>query len=94
MPFFVYIIECSNKALYTGITNDLMRRFEQHRTGQGGHYTAYNPAVKLRYHKKYPTRSAAAKRECQIKGWSRTKKLALVKGDKGILKAASRCKSR
>jgi putative endonuclease len=94
MPFFVYIIECSNNALYTGITNNLKRRFNQHQTGKGGHYTAYNPAVRLRYHEEYPTRSAAAKRECQIKGWSRTKKLALIKGDKGILKAASRCKSR
>jgi len=82
MPFFVYIIECTNKALYTGITNDLERRFEQHRTGQGGHYTAYNPAVRLRYFKKYRTRSAAAKRECQIKKLSRAKKLALIKEHK------------
>ena len=94
MSYFVYIIECTNKALYTGITNDLIRRFEQHRTGQGGHYTSYNPAVKLRYHEEYSTRSAAAKRECQIKRWSRTNKLALIKSDKGILKAAARCKNR
>jgi putative endonuclease len=94
MAYFVYIIECTNKSLYTGITNDLVRRFNQHRTGQGGHYTSYNPAVKLRYKEEYPTRSAAAKREAQIKGWSRTKKLALIKGDKGFLKAAARCKSR
>jgi len=94
MPYFVYIIECSNKALYTGITNNLKRRFEQHKTGQGGHYTSYNPAVKLRYHEEYKTRSDAAKRECQIKKWSRTKKLALIKGDKGVLKSASRCKNR
>jgi len=78
MPFFVYIIECSNKALYTGITNNLKRRFEEHKTRRGARYTAYNPAVKLRYHKKYPTRSAAAKREYLIKGWTREKKLALI----------------
>jgi len=92
MPYYVYIIECSNKAFYTGITNDLQRRFTQHQTGQGGHYTSYNPAVKIRYYEKYETRSAAAKRESQIKGWSRTKKLALIKGDKWFLKAVARCK--
>ena len=94
MLYYVYIIECSNKALYTGITNDLKKRFAQHRTGQGGHYTSYNPAVKIRYHEEHATRSEAAKREAQIKGWSRTKKLALIKGDKGFLKAASKCRSR
>jgi putative endonuclease len=78
MPYFVYIIECANKALYTGITNDLKRRFEQHKTGRGARYTSYNPAVKIRYCKKYATRSAAAKREYQIKSWPRTKKLALI----------------
>ncbi len=82
MPYYVYIIECSNKALYTGITNDLSRRFTQHQTGKGARYTKYNPAVKIRYYKKYKNRSEAAKREAEIKSWPRTKKLALIKGDK------------
>jgi len=94
MPYYVYIIECSNKALYTGITNNLERRFEQHKNGQGGHYTSYNPAKRIRYHEEYPTRSEAAKREAQIKRWSRTKKLALIKGDKSILKLAARRKDK
>jgi putative endonuclease len=88
--YYVYIIECSNKALYTGITNDLERRFAQHQTGKGCRYTSYNPAVKLRYFEKHRSRSAAAKRECQIKSWPRAKKLALIKGDKEFLKAALR----
>jgi predicted GIY-YIG superfamily endonuclease len=50
--------------------------------------------IKIRYFEEHKTRSLAAKREAQIKGWSRTKKLALLKGDKGILKAAAGCKSR
>ena len=79
MTYFLYIIECTNKALYTGITTDLKRRFNEHKTGNGGHYTAYNPAVKIRYSKKFPSRSAASKREAQIKKWPRTKKLALIK---------------
>jgi len=94
MPYFVYILECTNKTLYTGITNNLERRLEQHKVGLGGHYTAYNPAKRLRYFEEYPTRSAAAKRECQIKGWSRTQKLALIKGNKGLMKAATRCKKK
>ncbi len=94
MSYFLYIIECENKALYTGITTDLKRRFNQHQTGQGGHYTSYNPAKEIRYYEEYATRSEASKREAQIKKWSRTKKLALIKGHKGILKASSRCKNR
>jgi predicted GIY-YIG superfamily endonuclease len=94
MSYFVYILECSNKALYTGITTNLKRRFAEHKIGKGGHYTSYNPPIKIRYFEEHKTRSLAAKREAQIKGWSRTKKLALLKGDKGILKAAAGCKSR
>ncbi|MFC1571835.1 GIY-YIG nuclease family protein [Candidatus Margulisiibacteriota bacterium] len=91
MPFYVYILECANKTLYTGITNNLERRLKQHQEGKGGHYTGYNHGVKIRYHETFKTRSEAAKREAQIKGWPRTKKLALITGDKGFLKTASRC---
>ena len=80
MSYFVYIIECKNKALYTGITTDLKRRFSEHKTGKGGHYTSYNPAVKIRYSEEYATRSEASKRESHIKKWDRAKKLALIKG--------------
>ena len=91
MPYYVYILECVNKTLYTGLTNDLSRRLEEHKTGKGCHYTSYNHGLRITYFEEYPSRSAAAKREAQIKSWSRTKKLALIKGDKGILKAAARC---
>ncbi len=94
MPYFVYILECSNDALYTGITNDLKRRLIEHQTGKGARYTSYNPGRRISYFEEYPTRSAAAQREAQIKGWSRTKKLALIKSDRGILKAAARCRSK
>ncbi|MBI5699259.1 GIY-YIG nuclease family protein [Candidatus Saganbacteria bacterium] len=94
MPYYVYILECINKTLYTGLTNNLARRLEEHKTGKGGHYTSYNPGQRIRYYEEYPNRSKAAKREAQIKSWSRTKKIALIKGDKGILKAAARCKKR
>ena len=94
MSYFVYILECENKSLYTGITTDLDRRFARHQAGEGGHYTSYNRPVRIRYCEEHPDRSSASKREAQIKRWSRTKKLALIKADRGILKAASRCKNR
>ncbi|MEA3493867.1 MAG: GIY-YIG nuclease family protein [Candidatus Margulisiibacteriota bacterium] len=94
MPYYVYILECVNKALYTGITNNLARRLRQHKTGEGGHYTSYNPGKRIRYSEEHPNRSAATKREIQIKRWSRTKKLALIKGERGFLKAASRCRKK
>ena len=77
--YYVYILECSNKALYTGITTDLERRFNQHRVGDGGHYTRSNRPIKIRYYETCESRSEALKCEAQIKRWSRTKKLALVK---------------
>ncbi len=94
MPYYVYILECANKALYTGITTDLERRFNQHRVGDGGHYTRSNRPTKIRYFETCKSRGEALKREAQIKRWPRTKKLAFVKGDRGILKAASRSRSR
>jgi len=94
MIYYVYILECSNKVLYTGITNNPERRFAEHKRGKGGHYTRANPPVKFRYLEEHPTRSAALKREAQIKGWSRTKKLALIKGEKWVLKAAARCRKK
>lgn len=76
--YSVYIIECHDKSLYTGVTNDLERRFNQHKNKQGGHYTSSKRVVKIIYTEKYPNRSAALKREFQIKGWTRKKKLNLI----------------
>ncbi|MFH1683793.1 MAG: GIY-YIG nuclease family protein [Candidatus Margulisiibacteriota bacterium] len=92
MPYYVYILECANKALYTGITTDLKRRFAQHKAGEGGRYTRSNRPTKIRYHEIHNTRSEATKREIQIKRWPRTKKIALIKENKGILKATARLK--
>ncbi|NQT29706.1 MAG: GIY-YIG nuclease family protein [Candidatus Saganbacteria bacterium] len=94
MPYFVYILECSNGALYTGITTNLEKRFARHQAGEGGHYTSCNRPIKIRYFEEHPNRSEATKKEMQIKRWPRTKKLALIKRDKGTLKAAARCRTR
>jgi putative endonuclease len=82
MPYFVYILECKNKSLYTGITSDLDRRMKEHFSGKGCKYTAAFKAKKLRYAEKHKTRSNASKREARIKGWTRKQKLALINKSK------------
>ena len=75
--WYVYILRCKGSTLYTGITTDLKRRFQEHRS-KGARYTRYNPPVKIVYSERCETRSEATKRECAIKRWNRAKKLELV----------------
>ena len=76
--YFVYLLECKDKSIYTGVTTDVKRRFNEHKTGTGGHYTRAKHAVKVLYTERCKTRSEALKREAEIKSWRREKKLALV----------------
>jgi len=78
--YFVYILECADASLYTGITNNLERRFAQHASGVGSHYTSSKKPVKFVYKEAHPDRSSALKREAEIKRWRREKKLILVNG--------------
>jgi putative endonuclease len=77
--YHLYIIECDDQSLYTGITTDLKRRFEEHKNKKGGHYTSSKKVLKIVYTEEYPDRSSALKREAEIKGWNRNKKLELIK---------------
>ena len=77
--YLVYILECGDRSLYTGITTDLGRRFAEHKAGEGGHYTSSRRAVKIVYTEQHPDRSSASKREAEIKSWHREKKLNLIK---------------
>jgi putative endonuclease len=77
--YWVYIIECSDGSLYTGITTDLERRLEEHRKGKGGNYTRAKEAVKIVYTQEHPNRSSASKREAEIKKLKREQKLRLLK---------------
>lgn len=79
MSYVVYLMECSDRSIYTGITTDLSRRFLEHKNGTGGHYTRAKRVVKILYSEKHPNRSSALKREAEIKRWKRKKKLALFK---------------
>lgn len=78
MPYFVYLLECNDKSIYTGITTDLKRRLSEHKNKTGGHYTRAHGAKKILYSEKYRTRSAALRREVKIKHWPRREKLKLV----------------
>ena len=82
----VYILKCKNGDLYTGITDNLQRRFAEHKSGKGGHFTKSFGAKEILYSEKCSGKSYALKREAQIKNWTRKKKLALIKGDLELLK--------
>jgi putative endonuclease len=82
--YFIYLLECRDKSIYTGITTDVARRFKEHKDGKGGRYTRAKQVVKVLYTEKAKTRSQALKREAKIKSWPREKKLELTKINKGV----------
>lgn len=79
--WFVYIVECADNSLYTGITTNLERRLLEHndKNKSGAKYTRAKQPVRLVYHEQVDSRSAATKREMQIKRLKRSQKLNLVK---------------
>ena len=76
--WYVYILLCGDGTLYTGITNDLKKRLAAHKAGTGARYTAQRGAKKIIYSEICASRSAASKREYQIKKMSRSAKLKLI----------------
>lgn len=83
--YYVYLLECEDGTLYAGITTDVDRRFKEHESGAGGHYTSAKKARRIVYTEQHPDRSAASKREAQIKKLSRAQKLALIESGFGTL---------
>ena len=80
MAWWVYLISCVDGSLYAGSTTDPARRAREHAAGLGGAYTRSRRPVRLVYCEPQPTRSAAQRREAELKRWPRAKKLALVAG--------------
>lgn len=74
--WYVYILKCSDNSLYTGITNDLEKRFATHRSGKGSKYVRAKLPFTHIYTEKFDTKSAASKRESEIKKWPRSKKIS------------------
>lgn len=77
--YFVYLLQCADGSIYTGITTDVARRFEEHKNKKGGHYTGAHEAKKIIYTEEFATRSLALKREALVKSWPRAKKIGLAK---------------
>jgi putative endonuclease len=76
--YYAYLLQCSDESIYTGITTDLERRLEQHKSGSASNYTRSRGVQKILYTEKVGERGAALKREAEIKRWPRVRKLALA----------------
>ncbi|MFC1842360.1 GIY-YIG nuclease family protein [Candidatus Dependentiae bacterium] len=92
--FYVYILECSDRSYYTGHTDNLETRFEQHVLSETNSYTSSRKPLKLVYSEVFGDRDYAKQAEKQIKGWSRAKKKALINQDFNLLRELSKSKSK
>lgn len=90
MPFYVYILGCSDSTYYTGHTDDLDVRMAQHGDGTASRYTSKRRPLQLLWATDCQTREQAWELERRIHGWSRAKKEALMRGDFAALPALSR----
>jgi putative endonuclease len=75
----LYIMECSDGSLYTGVTNDIDRRFLAHQEGKASRYTRTRRPVALVYREECGSRSQALSRECAVKSLSRRQKDELIR---------------
>ncbi len=76
--YYTYIVECADKSLYTGFTDDPDKRMAAHNAGEGAKYTRSRRPVELKYFEEFETKSEACRREYAIKQLSRDKKLWLI----------------
>ena len=79
MAWIVYILECADGTLYTGITNNMEKRLATHESGTGEKYTRGRAPFKVILTEHLSTKSAALKREIEIKSLNRQQKFAVVK---------------
>ncbi|MEP7110486.1 MAG: 5-(carboxyamino)imidazole ribonucleotide synthase [Ferruginibacter sp.] len=90
--YYVYIILCNDGSFYTGLTDDLIKRFEEHSNGVYENcYTIKRRPLVLKYYETIPFLKEARERELQLKGWSRAKKEALIQGNFHKLQLLSQC---
>ena len=78
MPWFLYLIECEDGSLYTGIALDVAARYEAHRSGRGARYTRAHPPRRLLAVVEYPDRSSVSRAEYQLKRLSSSQKHAFA----------------
>ncbi len=77
---WVYIMASRNRVLYIGVTRNLHRRWNEHRAGQGAEFVHRYNGTRLVYAERTERLMDALRREKQLKGWSRSKKTALIEG--------------
>ena len=80
LAYYLYKLRCSDSSYYVGHTNDLEHRLAAHERGATEGYTLSRRPVELVFSEQFSTRQEAFHRERQIKGWSRARKEALIKG--------------
>ena len=85
MAFWVYMVHCADQTFYVGHSDNLERRIAQHEAGVTPGYTQTRLPVKLVWHEYFATRMEALEAERKIKGWSKAKKLALIRGDWSLI---------
>ncbi|REA55441.1 GIY-YIG nuclease family protein [Dyadobacter luteus] len=92
--YHVYIVKCKDNSYYTGVTNDIERRIAQHNNGfDKSSYTFSRKPVELVFAYELNDIDQAIAFEKQLKGWSRKKKEAVIRGDWDILKVLAECKN-
>ena len=84
--FYVYLLASDSLVLYVGVTNDLVRRVHEHRSGQGADFARRYRVYRLVYYESVENAYAAITREKEIKSWRREKKLRLIeRGNPGMV---------
>ena len=92
--YYVYILECNDGLTYTGITNDIERRFDEHQMGLNPTcFTFKRRPLKLIYHQVFNDVHQAIYFEKKIKKWSAKKKFALANGEFDMLQILSECRN-
>jgi putative endonuclease len=76
--WYTYIVECSDKTLYVGTTNDIEKRLAKHNTGKGAKYTKGRSPVTIKYSEAFESRAEACKQEYKLKQLTREEKLDLI----------------
>lgn len=90
MPFWTYMLHCRGGAYYVGHTDDLQRRLDEHDHGAANGFTKDRLPVTLVWSETFGTRIEAIEMERRLKGWSRAKKMALIRGDWDALSRLSK----
>ncbi|MEE9348695.1 MAG: GIY-YIG nuclease family protein [Flavobacteriaceae bacterium] len=92
--YYVYLLLCNDRLIYTGITNNLQRRINEHNSGENKtSFTFKRRPLKLIFSQEFNDVNQAIYFEKKIKKWSSKKKLALANGDFDLLKLLSECKN-